>query len=95
MWYNWFSRLRKQEPFKTLDEATLDLPGIRPMQITFTGFRRRTKDVLLSFMYKEEIYCWMEQADREEKQQLQGGSVSKGDGVRKRLNRSSDEELTD
>lgn len=72
------------------------MPSIRPIQVSFTGFRRRTKDVLLSFMYKDEIYCWMEQADREEKQQLQGGSRSKIEEIRKRLNRSSsNEELTD
>lgn len=95
-WYGWFARVRKQEPFKTLDEVTLDIPGIRPMSVTFTGFRRRTKDVLLSFMYKDEIYCWMEQADREEKQQKTGGLRSrKGEELRKRLTRSSDEDLTD
>jgi hypothetical protein len=95
LWYNWFARLRKQEPFRTLDEVTLDMPGIRPISITFTGFRRRTKDVLLSFMYKEEISCWMKQADHEEKQQQPGTSPSRRVGVRQRLNRSSDNNLTD
>lgn len=94
-WFGWFNRLREQEPFKTLEEATLDLPSGRPLSITFTGFRRRTKDVLLGFMYKNEIYDWMEQADQEEKQQQQRGSLSKSEGFRKRLNRSSDEDLTD
>ncbi|XP_046456240.1 two pore calcium channel protein 1-like [Daphnia pulex] len=95
VWYNWFARLRKQEPFRTLDEVTLDLPGIRPISVTFTGFRRRTKDVLLSFMYKDEISCWMKQADHEEKQPQSGTSPSKRVGVRQRLNRGSDDNLTD
>lgn len=95
-WYSWFARLRTQEPFKTLDEVTLDLPGVRPMSVTFTGFRRRTKDVLLGFMYKEEIHCWMEQADCEEKHQKTIELPSRSEGLRKRLNRSSsDEDLTD
>lgn len=95
-WYSWIARLRTQEPFKTLDEVTLDLPGVRPISVTFTGFRRRTKDVLLSFMYKEEIHCWLEQADCEEKQQKQGGTLSRNEGLRKRINRSSsDEDLAD
>jgi hypothetical protein len=95
VWYNWFARLRKQEPFRTLDEVTLDLPGIRPISVTFTGFRRRTKDVLLSFMFKDEISCWMKQADHEEKQPQSGTSPSKRVGVRQRLNRGSDDNLTD
>ena len=93
VWYNWFARLGKQEPFRTLDEVTLDMP--RPVSITFTGFRRRTKDVLLSFMYKDEISCWMKQADHEEKHQPGTSSPSKRVGVRQRLNRGSDDNFTD
>lgn len=95
LWYNWFARLRKQEPFRTLDEVTLDLPGIRPISITFTGFRRRTKDVLLSFMYKDEISCWMKQADHEEKQPQPRSSPLKRVEIRQRQHRGSGENLSE
>lgn len=91
LWHNWFARLRKQEPFRTLEETTLDLPDIRPISVTFTGFRRRTKDVLLSFMYKDEISCWMKQADHEEKQQQPKNSPSKRVEIRQRQHRGSGE----
>ncbi|KAK4010715.1 two pore calcium channel protein 1 [Daphnia magna] len=95
LWHNWFARLRKQEPFRTLEETTLDLPDIRPISVTFTGFRRRTKDVLLSFMYKDEISCWMKQADHEEKQQQPKNSPSKRVEIRQRQHRGSGETNSD
>lgn len=93
-WSQWITRIRKHEPFRTLDEVALDIPSIRPISVSFIGCRRRTKDVLLSYMYKDEIQCWMEEADREEKQQQQQGN-SRNDGLRKRLNRESDEDFTE
>jgi hypothetical protein len=76
------------------DEVTLDLSGIRPISITFTGVIRRKKGYSCSSQLrvqeKNEISCWIKQADHQEKHQP-GTSPSKRVGVRQRLNRSSDD----
>ena len=62
-WWSWMLRLVTTNQFLPLEEIN------HLTETTFTGCRRRTKDILLSFMYKEEIYCWMQQAEREEQLQ--------------------------
>ena len=65
LWQPLVSWLRAQQPFLLLEE-TKHLPGTQTSPVTFVGYRRRTKDILLSFMYKEEIACWMQQAAQDE-----------------------------
>ena len=59
-------------PFRPLVETTDPISGrpVKTTHMTFTGCRGRSKDILLTFMYKEEIACWMQQADQEEQQQM-------------------------
>jgi len=91
----------KEEPFRNLEEgAPVDIPDGRTLSISYTGFRRRTKDVLFSFMFKEEICSWMAQADHEEKQQEQqkvnSNTSVTSKGIRKRLNNyNSNSDTTD
>ena len=77
--------------FRNLDES--DVPGFRSTSVTYTGFRHRTKDVLLSFMFKDEIRRWMEQAEVDEK--VLESRCNKVSGLRKRLTHSTDDEFTE
>ena len=63
-WIGWIKWLKSREPFLLLEETTSQAASMN-----FTGYRKRTKDILLSFMYKQEISCWIEEAALEEEQQ--------------------------
>jgi len=67
-WKSAMKWLRSREPFILLQETTISMQATRT---NFTGYRARTKDILLSFMYKEEISCWIEQAAQEEQLEQQ------------------------
>lgn len=62
-WNKLVKWLKSRESFLLLEETT-----VQATTVNFTGYRKRTKDVLLSFMYKQEISCWIEQAILEEEQ---------------------------
>lgn len=102
-----FSFSNKEEkvsgPFRTLEEAGIQVDSDSPTTlasvtstVTFIGRRHRTKDVLLSFMFKEEITHWMEMADKEDKQQQQEQLANKTSNkttrssMRKRSARNND-----
>lgn len=74
--------------FGNLDESAV--PGFRAASVTYTGSRHRTKDVLLTFMFKDEIQRWMEQAEKDEEKVESLRSCS----VRNR-SFSTDEDLTE
>ena len=93
-------RTSSEEPFRTLEEGNnVDIPDGRASTISYTGFRRRTKDVLFSFMFKDEISCWMAQADHDEKQQDQlkvnPNSSTSSKGIRKRHLNYNSSDTTD
>lgn len=104
---SWLSWMRSKEPFRTLEEVGVgagfgeEAPAEGTLStVTFIGRRRRTKDVLLSFMFKEEISCWMEAADLEDKQQLQQQQqqellANKVPSIRKRFGRNTTPAIND
>jgi len=62
-WTTWMRWLKSREPFLLLEENVT-----QANTVNFTGYRKRTKDILLTFMYKQEISYWIEQAIQEEEQ---------------------------
>ena len=65
----WWTRMWELEVICPPDESTTDATV---KQITFLGRRRTTKDILLTFMYEDDIAGWVEREEREERKKRGG-----------------------
>jgi hypothetical protein len=82
-WKRRLMNLWTAEAFYRLNEVTDPFSSrngqVASRFVSFIGCRRRSKDILLTFMYKEQIACWMQQADREDQQQQLSSKFSRND----------------
>ena len=82
-WKRRLMNLWTAEAFYRLNEVTDPFSSrtgqVASRFVSFIGCRRRSKDILLTFMYKEQIACWMQQADSEDQQQQLSSKFSRND----------------